>query len=358
MGNTISALEALTVMTKQESPIRALDVRSEGEFAKSSLPFSCNVPILNDERRHLVGIEYKKKGNTSATALGHELVDPIKPVLLSRWQESLARQDAPIVFCWRGGSRSQITQTWLKEQGQESLRVEGGYKALRNTLLSELQKLPKLFILSGPTGSLKTKLLLERPIPRRIDLEGLAEHRGSAFGLELGTTQPGQALFENRVLFEFFWKKQTLLLEDESRLIGHRGLPLELWDAMRVAPRIVMEVPLDERVENIVTDYVEAPTIADPAHKKPLQDYFLGALSRIQKSLGGLLYGQLTEALTSAFSGPDFHRESHHKWVRLLLDQYYDRAYEHSFRRSQKDVIFRGSTEACRQWLESEFDHS
>lgn len=327
-----------------------LDVRSEKEFSIGAIPGSINVPILNDEHRHLVGKTYKNEGADKAQDLGHQLVDPLKLELLAKWENILKGSDPKILFCWRGGLRSQIAQAWLKTYGLETVRISGGYKALRGHLLSVLESLPPMVVVSGRTGSHKTVWLKEMESQKYIDLEGLAQHRGSAFGRSLGTAQPTQANFENQLFMELLQKSHEVFLEDESRLIGYRSLPKSLFQKMAQAPRIFIDCPLEQRVLHIITDYIVDPLKKDSSASEPLRSYFLESLFRIKKRLGGALFQELTSLVDHAFT-KNAHQVSHHlQWVTLLLERYYDKSYDHSFSRLEPQIVFRGSYEDCRDW--------
>lgn len=162
-----------------------LDVRAPAEFALGQLPNSLNAPILNDAERKRVGITYKQQGHDAAVTVGHRLVNgAVKERRIAAWREFCARHPDAMVMCWRGGQRSALAQQWLAEAGLTQQRVSGGFKALRNACLNVLDNPGKRWwLVSGRTGSAKT--LLIQALDTSIDLEGLANHRGSAFGRRL-----------------------------------------------------------------------------------------------------------------------------------------------------------------------------
>ena len=170
------------------------------EFAKGSFPNAINAPLMNDEERHRTGICYKEKGQDKAIELGHQLVNgDIKAQRVEAWKRFAAQNPHGYLFCFRGGLRSRITQQWMHEAGVDFPLVKGGYKALRRYLIDSLEALvesSEFRILSGRTGTGKTRVLQQLPNP--VDLEGLANHRGSSFGRQV-SPQPAQIDFENRL---------------------------------------------------------------------------------------------------------------------------------------------------------------
>ena len=202
-----------------------LDVRAPCEFLKGAIPNAVNVPILDDEQRERVGLCYKQHGQEQAINLAHKLLEPQQRQLrVDSWAEFATANPSGYLYCFRGGKRSQFAQSWLKERKIDYPLVPGGYKIMRHYLLQQLDHhsgtLP-FTLISGKTGSGKT-LLLPR-LPHHIDLEALANHRGSSFGATL-TPQPGIIDFENRLSVAMLQLAQlsptTIYLEDEGKLIG------------------------------------------------------------------------------------------------------------------------------------------
>lgn len=332
-----------------------VDVRSEKEFAKGMFPGSVNIPILKDEHRHLVGLTYKQEGQAKAVQFGHDLVLPFKPNLVRRWQETLT--DAPhLVMCWRGGLRSEIACSWLKEAGAEVVRVEGGYKALRSQALRALEDLPPVLVLAGYTGSRKTELLLETQ--GHIDLEGLAAHRGSAFGHHIAKTQPQQATFENilgTVVARSRNAPRPILIEDEGNHLGNCFFPPNLTRALQSSDVIWLEVDLAERIQNVFEDYVLQP-LAEGVHETQLAERYLAALLRIKTKLGGAMTSALKEKLAAAFDAGMRAGHSvtlHGEWIGPLLANYYDARYQFACDRLERNVIFRGDEQAVRGFLKA-----
>jgi len=238
-----------------------IDLRAPVEFARGSFPGAVNLPLLTDEERERVGATYKREGNKAAVALGHRLVcGRVKEARIAAWLDYVRRHPDTVLFCWRGGQRSQIVQEWLAEQGVTVPRLRGGYKAFRRWLMEESLRLSRekeTLIIGGRTGSGKTLLLDE--IPDSIDLEGLARHRGSAFG-RYATPQPPQIAFENalataQILHDDAGYRR-LVIEDESRNIGRRYIPHELFAEFQKGKVVLLEVPLEERIEITYNDYI------------------------------------------------------------------------------------------------------
>ncbi|MFT4713494.1 MAG: tRNA 2-selenouridine synthase [Candidatus Azotimanducaceae bacterium] len=330
-----------------------LDVRAEIEFSAGSFPSATNIPIMNDAERERIGICYKTKGPDAAEKLGHELVSgSVRDSRTNAWCEFIDAHPNTQIFCFRGGLRSQIAQQWLKESGYEVARINGGYKALRRSLLAVFEDLPNLLVVAGKTGTGKTEFLAR--VSNKVDLEKRANHRGSAFGKQL-TEQPAQINFENKVAIDFLkLSTSPVLIEDESRLIGRINLPLPLQAKMSEAPIILLEDSLENRVQRINKEYLfdqmhELVTSTDSvevAHEK-LRLLFLTALDLIKKRLGQERYANLSELMKHAFEiqrQGDF--SAHNDWIRLLLEDYYDPMYEYQLSKKRARVIDQGDQES------------
>lgn len=345
----ISAREALL----EYSSWKRLDVRSEGEFREGAIPGFANFPILTNPERHQVGLTYRQQGQDQAVRLGYDLVGPVKEARVDQWVSAVrsAGASGALVACWRGGMRSQIASAWIRERGIEVVRVQGGTQALRRVFLSSLDSPPDLLILGGMTGSGKTELLPEIGVPY-VDLEAMAEHRGSSFGRIPGKVQPTQQTFENRLGHELLFHSvrnpgKRLLVEDESTYIGAVTVPGVFRKRMRSSQLILLEVPMDERAEWIRKLYVEAP-ISRGMTEFALKSHFSEALFRIRSKLGGLRHDQIRTQIAEAKT-PDEHRE----WIRRLLEEYYDPLYRYSLEKDARTVIFRGNREEVREWLKT-----
>ncbi|HCX65185.1 MAG TPA: tRNA 2-selenouridine(34) synthase MnmH, partial [Eubacteriaceae bacterium] len=203
-----------------------IDLRAPVEYQKGSFPNSINLPLMTDEEREQVGICYKEKGHDAALTLGHELVQgEKKEERLQNWTTFIDAHPDTLLFCFRGGNRSEIVQQWIFEKTQKKVpRLTGGYKKFRHYLMDSLNPQnisTKPLILTGFTGSGKTEIL--KQFEHAIDLEGLANHRGSSFGGKI-SSQPTQVNFENKLAYQIIQHQHkqfaVLLLEDESRNIG------------------------------------------------------------------------------------------------------------------------------------------
>ena len=331
---------------------RLLDVRAPVEVAGGALPGAVNVPILTDEERHLVGIRYKEAGQEAAIRLGHELTQADMPNRVARWLE-VCSQSPTAVTCWRGGLRSKMALERIDRA--DTVRVAGGYKALRAFLMSELEPAVARttpLVVAGLTGSGKTALLQEinHPEVLALDLEAEAAHRGSTFG---GTPrpQPSQATFENSLAVKLVLSdKRVLLLEDESRNIGCRQLPDPLFEAIGQGPLLMVEESLESRVRQIHRDYILELTQAwGVAHTKEMVQ---GSLKRLRKRLGNETVGRLhKEVEEAARVGAWFDPAAHYPWISRLLEDYYDPLYRKGLERSNRPIAFRGTREECLAWL-------
>lgn len=290
--------------------IPLVDVRSPGEFQLGHIVGAVNIPLFSDEERAAVGTVYKKKTKEKAIALGYEYVTPKLQTFLDE-SAKLAKGGAIAVHCWRGGMRSRSFAKHLHDNGFEEVYViEGGYKAFRNYVLDFFDQKIKFHVLGGYTGSGKTFILEELKLmgEQVVDLEGLAHHKGSAFGSLGETPQPSSQHFENE-LFEYcrhFDTQQAVWLEDESSRIGCVQIPKALYAQMRSNRLYFVDVPKEERAKLLVTEYAAF----DPNH-------LAKAIKGIAKRLGG----QNTKAALEALEAKDYFR------VAMITLQYYDKAY-------------------------------
>lgn len=336
--------------------VQLLDVRAPKEVERGALPNSVFEPILTNEERHLVGICYKEKGQQAAVDLGYELTSDALPERIKRWRA--VSQDAPsAVMCWRGGLRSRLAHEFADVAGLE--RVSGGYKALRNYLIEQLE--PSLFrktplIVTGLTGSGKTDFLTdiatENTEVQVLDLEGEAHHRGSAFG-DRGE-QPSQQSFENAVAAQLLLSPaKTLLLEDEAHRIGSLFLPKPVWKAVRTGKLVWLESTLKERVERIFKDYVQAETQLfglEPTYQKLTRN-----LQKVRQRLGGAKVDECLATLEAA-RGSWLEVAVHRPWIETLLLDYYDPLYTKAVKTLDREVAFRGDAAACKAWLKENTD--
>ena len=329
-----------------------LDVRAPCEFKKGHLPNSINIPILNDLERDLVGKAYKKHGKERAINLGHELCSGArKNNLIEDWVSQIDKRSSLNLLCLRGGLRSQIAAQWLQEVGKSINRVEGGYKALRQTCLSSLEKPDKKFwIIGGKTGSGKTEII--KNLSNSIDLEGRASHRGSAFGGQL-QEQPSLSTFENYIAVDYLnLDRHSLVLEDEGRSIGSVSIPPSWFDLMRASPIALVKLDLEDRVARIKAEYVDNALLEygdDSVAVQQLHERYQESARKIAKRLGGTNLASLRVLMEEAF----LEKREHNDWIEHLLSNYYDPMYEYQLKRKSERIVFSGDSVAVKDFLDS-----
>ncbi len=344
------------------TPTPMLDLRAPAEYARGAFPTAYSAPLMTDDERAQVGTCYKHEGQEAAIALGHTLVSgAVKDARLALWCDFARQHPDGYLYCWRGGLRSATVQQWLRDEGIDYPRVTGGYKAMRTFLLAELARgieAAEVVLVSGRTGTGKTRVI-ER-LPRAIDLEGLANHRGSTFG-QMPQGQPSQVDFENGLAIALLRLlargAAPVFLEDEGRLIGRLALPQDLRDKMRVAPMVIVEQTLEERVDVVVQDYIEdlgrRYAILYAGEGPQLhRDRLLDDLARIRRRLGGDRHQQVDAMLRAAFDEQwrTGEADAHREWVRYLLERYYDPMYDYQLDKREGQCLFRGDRAAVVQW--------
>lgn len=355
-------IDSYLALFLNETPM--IDTRAPVEFSKGAFPGAVNLPLMTDDERAQVGTCYKQQGQEAAIELGHQLVHgDIKAERVQAWLDFTQRHPEGALYCFRGGLRSQICQSWLQEAGCDYPRVIGGYKALRWFLIDQMEKICRqhpMIVLAGRTGVAKTDLLWQ--LPQSVDLEGWANHRGSAFGRRVGG-QPSQINFENAVAIDLLRchhrePKVPIVVEDESQLIGRCVLPLPLKETMERAPLVVLEVCLEERVEHTYTNYILRKLAEwcehvgeDTGFERFAEDLRV-SLGRIRKRLGGVRYEALAALLDQALNA---HRrgepELHRIWIRQLLEDYYDPMYRYQLSKKTDRIALRGGPEEVLDYL-------
>lgn len=334
-----------------------IDVRAPVEFAKGSFPNAINLPLMNDDERHRVGICYKERGNEEATKLGHTLVSgDIKASRIANWRKAIEQNPDAMLYCFRGGARSQISQEWLSQEGIDITRLRGGYKAFRQYLIETLEHSAKSInpiVLGGRTGSGKTILLQQ--IANKIDLEALANHRGSSFG-RYTTPQPSQIDFENSLAYamvkQIEYGHRDIIFEDEGRNVGQSYLPHTLVDTLSKAPLIILERSMQERVDITLDEYVVSAqqNYINSGIDDPISSWssdILDSMKRIKRRLGGLRYQKLIQMFHDAMQSQRDDRtlDSHRGWVEYLLVEYYDPMYDYQISKRKEQILFRGEYE-------------
>ncbi|KTG16696.1 MULTISPECIES: tRNA 2-selenouridine(34) synthase MnmH [unclassified Guyparkeria] len=345
-----------------------MDLRAPVEFEQGAFPGAENVPLLTDEERRQVGIRYKEAGQDAAIALGYELVDAEeKARRVAQWRAFAEAYPEGLLYCFRGGLRSRLTQRMLfEETGIVYPRIAGGYKAMRRFLLDAIETQSAdapLIMLGGRTGVGKTPFL--HRFERHIDLEGRARHKGSAFGRE-PEPQPTPIDFENQVAIDLLRLRnrapdEPILVEDEGKMVGARQVPPALFERMSRSPLVVIERPLDERVEQSLKDYIidlEAgyrrvlATDADGASTR-VREHILGAIDRVAKRLGGARHAQVRglaeEALDAWYGHEDL--DGLRELIRVMLVDYYDPMYDYQLANKRERIVFSGPPEAVAEEL-------
>jgi tRNA 2-selenouridine synthase len=239
-----------------------IDVRSPGEFALDHLPGAVNLPVLSDAERAEVGTIYVQESRLRANRIGAAYVARNIARHLETALADKPAEFAPLVYCWRGGQRSNSMATILSRVGWRTAVLVGGYRTYRRGVQARLYEQPcplKLVLLDGNTGLGKTEIL--NGLPQQglqiVDLEGLAGHRGSLFGALAGRPQPSQKMFESRLLqvIDGLDPARPVVVEAESSKIGNLMVPPSFWQAMRAAPRIELTAPRAERARYLVRAY-------------------------------------------------------------------------------------------------------
>ena len=345
-----------------------LDVRAPVEYLAGTMPGADNIPLLDDAQRHQVGLIYQKQGQTAAIQLGLKLIDEsAKQCRIARWQAHAVRYPAGALYCFRGGLRSKIAQQWLYEAtGIRYPRIAGGYKALRHHLLHQLAchaQWMHPIVLAGQTGSGKTQLI--RALTPHLDLEGLAHHRGSAFG-QYVAAQPTQVDFENRLscaLNQLTQADQACFVsEDESRQIGSRHIPAQVYAVFSQAPVIVLQANIEQRVARIYQEYVHdslaeyQQVLGQEAGFQAWADGLSNSLARIQRRLGGVNYRRINALLQTALAQHAQNPIRHQSWIITLLTDYYDRMYDYQLAQKNPRIVYRGDYAGVCDYLSRYYD--
>ena len=318
-----------------------IDVRTPAEFTETTIPGAVNVPIFSNEERVMIGTAYRNQGKKLARKLGVELVAPKIPDLISQVEAAHQGHSGPvIVFCWRGGMRSLAITSFLNLAGVPARQLIGGHKAFRRRVVDffDRQLWPPVFVLRGLTGVGKTRVLHElqqRDYPV-VDLEGLANHRGSAFGALGLAEQPSQKKFEALLWdrLDCLKAEKFLLTEGESLHIGRLMVPKRFHQAMQEQTSLWLTASLTTRTNIILEEY--------PALDQ-LREQFAKPINALKERLGKEVVRELTALLASG------------QWellVRELMVRYYDPLYLHTLPEKRVEIALepfdRGVTEIIR----------
>jgi tRNA 2-selenouridine synthase len=298
---------------QKHAPLLIVDVRSPGEYDHAHIPSAVNLPLFSNEERAVVGTAYKQKSKEQAIKIGldyfgpkmRSMVETVESLLSSRGEKQL------VVHCWRGGMRSGGVAWLLDLYGYEVFTLIGGYKAYRGHVLDLFTKEFQIKKITGYTGSGKTTKLVElqESGEQILDFEGLAKHKGSAFGHIGLEAQPSQEMFENLIASELVGldKYRQIWVEDECMRLGHVNIPKPFFLQMKAAPEMKLDISFEQRLDNIMQDYGSLD----------LQEV-IDAVIRIKKRLGGLE--------TQNILG--FLEQNDMRSAYAILLKYYDRAYD------------------------------
>ena len=305
-----------------------IDVRSPAEYEHAHIPNALNLPLFDNDERAMIGTTYKKQSREAAIKAGLPLfgnkmlamIETVESWIAAAQKENGLTKPTLYVHCWRGGMRSAAVAWLLDLYGYKVVQLTGGYKAYRNWVLEQFTIPYSLKVVGGYTGSGKTEILhaLQEKNYSVIDLEGLAHHKGSAYGAIGQLPQPSQEMFENilaKKLFEVNKNNNPIWIEDESQRIGTILIPTPLFHLMRNSTCYFMTIPFEQRLAFILEGYgkFDAQSLIE-------------ATERIQKRLGGLetknavehiMQGELKEAFS-------------------ILLKYYDKWYE---KNTKKEVL-------------------
>jgi tRNA 2-selenouridine synthase len=300
-----------------------IDVRSPAEFALDHIPGALNCPVLSDEERARIGTLYKQVSPFAAKRSGAALVARNIAQLLETRLHDRPPGWSPLVYCWRGGGRSDALCEVLRRVGWRAVRLQGGYQAYRRAVLSALEHLPLAFefrVLCGRTGSGKSQVLesLAELGAQVLDLEALACHRGSVLGEVPGLAQPSQKLFESRVwqALRRLDRARPVFVEAESRKVGNVQVPGALITAMRASACVIVQASTPVRSALLLERYA----------------HFLDEEALLASRLHALTshYGRATIERWCALA----QRRCHAELVTELLEQHYDPAYDRSITRN------------------------
>ncbi|MEM7793124.1 MAG: tRNA 2-selenouridine(34) synthase MnmH [Cyanobacteria bacterium P01_C01_bin.118] len=303
-----------------QAPGPILDVRSPGEYAQGHLPDAVSFPLFSDEERAQVGTCYKRQGKETAIELGLEFVGP-KMAGLVKQAKVLALERQVRVHCWRGGMRSGSVGWLLETSGLDVNLLAGGYKAFRHWVRETLAWPLPIIVVGGMTGTGKTDILhaLRDLGEQVLDLEGLANHRGSSYGALMLPPQPSTEQYENLIAAQWvrFDPQRPVWIEAESKRVGICCVPAEIMDQMEAANTLEVRRSETERLDILVGVYGQANA-----------NELIAATERLQKRLGGLR----TQAAVNHIKSGELTAAA------SIILTYYDRAYRHDLVRRGKQI--------------------
>ena len=320
---TVRVIPAAEAAARLPEFSAVIDARSEAEYAEDRLPGAVNWPSLNNEERALVGTLYKQVSSFEARKRGAGLVAANIARHIEREIQDKPKEWQPLVYCWRGGKRSGVLADLLDQIGFRVTLVQGGYKAFRQAVLAELPGLSARLqyrVVCGLTGSGKTRLLqaLAARGAQVLDLEALANHRGSVLGLVPGQSQPSQKQFDMRIWerLRTFDPARPVYVESESKKVGNVTVPEALITAVRGSACLRVDLPLEERVDLLLEDYIWF--VREP-------EFFCERLEALRELRGAAVVARWQEQVRAGQVREVF---------RELLERHYDPGYSASIRRN------------------------
>jgi tRNA 2-selenouridine synthase len=318
---------ATTVIQQLTHYDTIIDARSEGEFAEDCVPRAVNWPSLNNEERIRIGTQYKQESAFDAKKQGAALVARNIARHIEAHVIDKPKSWRPLVYCWRGGNRSGSLATVLSKIGFKVDVIDGGYREYRRAVIAELETLPAQFtfkVVCGKTGTGKTRYLQSLHDEQVLDLEALANHRGSVLGLKPGDVQPSQKLFESRVwaALRALDPERVVYVESESKKVGAVQVPEALMTKMRESECVVLERTMQERVALLMDEY----------------EFFVQDPQALHARLETLvaLRGRETVERWKAWTSDAKDRVGFESFVRESLELHYDPTYEASMKRNFK----------------------
>jgi tRNA 2-selenouridine synthase len=308
---------------REYSGFPIIDVRTPAEYLFGHIPGASNIPLFSEAEREKVGIRYHDSGRDSAFLLGIEIVGPKMADYIKKLNKLTSSHNPIVIYCWRGGMRSESMGWLFEKSGHDTYVIEGGYKAFRSHIRTEISEGYEFVVIGGMTGAGKTEVIknLCNAGAQTIDLEDLANHKGSVYGHMGQDGQPTNENFENMLwgLLQQFDPKEEIYIEDESRSIGKVALPEQLYLKMSKSKLMMLDVDIDIRADRLVRGY----GVFD-------KEMLIENTNKLEKYLGGENHKKVVEAIDSG----------NLKDAAMILLRYYDKKYRESLmQRSQITII-------------------
>lgn len=306
-----------------------VDARTITEYKEATIPGAVNIELLNHKERKIIGTIYKNQNSKKAKLKGVELVSPKIPDLIKKVNQLDKKYDNLIIFCSRGGLRSKSLAEFSDLAGIEVYRLEDGYKGYRHYVMNKLENYNfkgRISVLHGNTGVGKTYILkeMEKLGAKIIDLEGIANHRGSAFG-SIGLDRPYNQKYFDSLLWEELKKKDkingVIFVEAESRRVGHSVIPDFFNQKMKAGDDLLISASMKKRVDNIYLEYIKDIESNQEKFIERVLESLTAIKKYIIKKAGKNSYSRLLELAKKA---------EFKKLTKILLEEYYDPMYEHS----------------------------